>query len=158
MKMEREKNLCQCKRPSSNWYCGSCLRQLVVDHLQAVGYDAALCMSKWKPMGDIPGGKFLCSFHFQFHYMEYYFFNFSLSFLELHEFCFSTLMYHRLNFQKNYTPLELFLLLSFIFLLHINLSSYLKFFLASSSNSFLCSLGFDVSHQLSQQHGNRFFS
>ncbi|RWR90311.1 Leucine-rich repeat structural protein ORF147 isoform 1 [Cinnamomum micranthum f. kanehirae] len=56
MKMSRETTSCHCKNPISN-ECVSCLRRIVVDHLHNLGYDAALCISKWKPTRDIPGGK-----------------------------------------------------------------------------------------------------
>ncbi|XP_008786415.2 uncharacterized protein LOC103704769 isoform X1 [Phoenix dactylifera] len=36
--------------------CSSCTRWAVVDRLCAMGYDAALCISRWKPTQSMPGG------------------------------------------------------------------------------------------------------
>lgn len=34
----------------------SCIRQLLVKHLRLMGYDAAVCLSKWQGVGKVPGG------------------------------------------------------------------------------------------------------
>lgn len=39
--------------------CSSCARRAVVDHLCAMGYDAAQCVSKWKPTQRMLGGEIL---------------------------------------------------------------------------------------------------
>ncbi|XP_010930481.1 uncharacterized protein [Elaeis guineensis] len=36
--------------------CSSCARRAAVDRLRAMGYDAAVCVSKWKPTQSMPGG------------------------------------------------------------------------------------------------------
>eukprot|EP00250_Pteridium_aquilinum_P008032 c17611_g1_i2 orf=1243-1920(-) len=36
---------------------GACVRHMLVKHLRLLGYDAAICSSKWSNSGKVPGGK-----------------------------------------------------------------------------------------------------
>lgn len=36
---------------------GACIRRMLVKHLRRLGYDAAICSSKWSNSGKVPGGK-----------------------------------------------------------------------------------------------------
>lgn len=37
---------------------GDCIRQMLVKHLRCLGYDAAICSSKWSNSGKVPGGEY----------------------------------------------------------------------------------------------------
>ncbi|MCO5591030.1 hypothetical protein L7F22_045006 [Adiantum nelumboides] len=37
---------------------GYCIQQMLVKHLRVLGYDAAICSSKWKNFGKVPGGEY----------------------------------------------------------------------------------------------------
>ncbi|MCO5551465.1 hypothetical protein L7F22_004969 [Adiantum nelumboides] len=37
---------------------GSCIQQMLVKHLRVLGYDAAICISKWQNSGKVPGGEY----------------------------------------------------------------------------------------------------
>ncbi|XP_058079529.1 uncharacterized protein LOC131227735 [Magnolia sinica] len=54
--MARKTAMCHCQKATGSG-CASCLRQVVVDHLHTIGYDAATCTSKWRSTREIPGGK-----------------------------------------------------------------------------------------------------
>lgn len=49
-------NQCLCSRPVAKG-CRNCLRREVCNRLINVGYNCALCKSKWKSSPDIPSGK-----------------------------------------------------------------------------------------------------
>lgn len=37
---------------------GACIRRMLVKHLRRLGYDAAICSSKWSNSGKVPGGEY----------------------------------------------------------------------------------------------------
>ncbi|XP_068651597.1 uncharacterized protein [Aristolochia californica] len=54
--MVTETGVCHCNTLNPN-SCDGCLREAIIDHLRALGYDAAFCTSLWKASRDMPGGK-----------------------------------------------------------------------------------------------------
>ncbi|GAA0155293.1 hypothetical protein LIER_13054 [Lithospermum erythrorhizon] len=53
--VQQSTNVCVCRRPVDG--CRSCLMTVVCNHLQAAGFNASICKSKWRSSPDIPSGE-----------------------------------------------------------------------------------------------------